>query len=363
MLVAVLCGGRSGEHEISVLSCRSVFQSLLDSGFDVILVGITREGQWVFVERPEKLLLNEDPEVTADLGPSCYILPDPQKPGIWINGQHNETGNAENGRRINIDVVFPVLHGTFGEDGAIQGLLELSGIPYVGSGTLASALCMDKDTAKMVLTNNGVPCVPSITVKRWRWREQRAAVLDEIRSQIKYPVFVKPSASGSSLGVSKVKRSEDLPRAIDDGFLYDLKVLIEPSQEGALEIEFSVLGNDKLMVSVPGQIVPVREFYDYHAKYYDEATKLIIPAPLDEELTRKAQKIVAESFKCTGCSGLARVDLFVKPDTGEIYVNELNTMPGFTDVSMYPKLWEASGLPYSQLVSKLVELAIGRQKV
>lgn len=355
MRVALLCGGRSGEHEISVLSARSVFKALLESGFDIALVGITREGHWVFMPQPETFFSRGYCEVTRDLGSSCYILPDPQRPGIWVNGD-------QNGKRIDIDVVFPVLHGLFGEDGTIQGLLDLSGIPYVGPGTLASAVCMDKDTAKMVLANHGVPCVPSVTIERWMWEKQRDTVLRDLASQISYPVFVKPSASGSSLGVYKVKSSDSLPKAIDNAFVYDLKVLIEPSQEGLLEIECSVLGNEEPIASIPGQILPSREFYDYEAKYMDEGTKLIIPAPLDHGLTEKVRHLAVKAFRATGCTGLARIDFFVNPNTGKVYVNELNTMPGFTDVSMYPKLWEASGMCYLELVKSLVGLALKRQK-
>ncbi|HHY12311.1 MAG TPA: D-alanine--D-alanine ligase [Firmicutes bacterium] len=403
MRVALLCGGRSGEHEISVLSARSVFKALLEGEFDVVSVGITREGHWVFIEDPEGFFEKGCGEVTVDLGPSCYILPDPLRPGIWINGRHiyeppacscsqgayNNTGSgccrppelqgngqgsradsmpnrpagdSRQGTRIDVDVVFPVLHGIFGEDGTIQGLLDLSGIPYVGPGTLASAVCMDKDTTKMVFARHGIPYVPSITVERWIWEKQKDRVLEQLTSQIGFPVFVKPSASGSSLGVFKVKDSNGLPGAIDNAFLYDLKVLIEPSQEGAMEIECSVLGNQEPIPSIAGQIIPSREFYDYEAKYMDEATRLIIPAPLDHFLMEKVRAIAVEAFRATGCSGLARVDFFVHPDTGEIYVNELNTMPGFTDVSMYPKLWESSGMPYSRLVKNLIGLALERKR-
>ncbi|MGI6619861.1 MAG: D-alanine--D-alanine ligase family protein [Bacillota bacterium] len=432
MRVALLFGGRSGEHEVSVMSARSVFGALLEGGFDVVCVGITREGHWVFVEAPAAFFEQESVErgcgeVTVDLGPSCYILPDPLRPGIWANGTevyesvcaqpHDpvhvpegisahapaeapvcepapdqayqpdrvleckpaqespcdaEAGSralpedARNPRvagvRIDIDVVFPVLHGTFGEDGTVQGLLELSGIPYVGSGTLASAICMDKDTTKIVLSKRGIPIVPAITVERWKWQSQRDEVLEEIYARIDFPVFVKPSASGSSLGVSKVKDGSGLPAAIDNAFLYDLKVLVEPAQEGALEIECSVLGNEKPEASIPGQIVPSREFYDYEAKYLDRSTRLVVPAPLEDSLADKVRAAAIDAFRAAGCSGLARVDFFVYPDTGELYVNELNTLPGFTEVSMYPKLWEASGLPYSRLVARLVELALERKR-
>ena len=256
-------------------------------------------------------------------------------------------------------MVFPVLHGTFGEDGTVQGLLELSGIPYVGSGTLASAICMDKDTTKISFQRDSHRA--GHHVERWKWQSQRDEVLEEIYARIDFPVFVKPSASGSAEGI-KVKDGSGLPAAIDNAFLYDLKVLVEPAQEGALEIECSVLGNEKPEASIPGQIVPSREFYDYEAKYLDRSTRLVVPAPLEDSLADKVRAAAIDAFRAAGCSGLARVDFFVYPDTGELYVNELNTLPGFTEVSMYPKLWEASGLPYSRLVARLVELALERKR-
>jgi len=378
MRVALLLGGRSGEHEVSVMSARSVFGALLEGGFDVVCVGITREGHWVLIEEPEGFFeksLIEDGcgEVTVGLGPSCYMLPDPLRPGIWVNGtnvyessgcpERTPGSSAPGGARLDVDVVFPVLHGTFGEDGTVQGLLELAGIPFVGSGTLASAICMDKDTTKMVLSKHRIPCVPAVTVERWKWQDQREAVLEEICAQAAFPVFVKPSASGSSLGVSKVKDKSGLPAAIDNAFLYDIKVLMEPSQEGALEIECSVLGNERPVASLPGQIIPSREFYDYEAKYLDRSTRLVIPAPLEDSLLDRVKAAAIDAFRASGCSGLARVDFFVYPDTGELYVNELNTLPGFTEVSMYPKLWEASGLPYSRLVKRLIDLALERKRI
>jgi D-alanine-D-alanine ligase len=444
MRVALLFGGRSGEHEISVMSAGSIFSALLQGGFDIVPLGITRDGHWVYLQQPEVFFRQGHTEVTQELGPSCYILPDPLRPGIWINGAAkgsigngwNEangmnrtndsikahganapdkgpgasdlikthgaddsnkghipndpskecvankrarpvcdctvdhvrmhcgqrTARSGHGSRVDVDVVFPVLHGLFGEDGTIQGLLDLSGMPYVGPGTLASAVCMDKDTTKMVLARHGVPYVPSLTVERWMWREKREAVLERLLSGISLPVFVKPSGSGSSLGVYKVKDSSNLSMALDNAFLYDIKVLIEPSQEGCMEVECAVLGNVEPKASVAGQILPSREFYDYEAKYMDEGTRLIIPAPLSDKLMGKVRKLAVAAFMATGCSGLARVDFFVNPDTGDVYVNELNTMPGFTKVSMYPKLWEASGVPYTELVRNLIDLALDRKK-
>ncbi len=371
MRVVLLFGGRSGEHEVSVKSAKSVFFALLDSGFDVLAVGITKAGRWVFIEEPRRVFEEGCAEVTTDLGDSCYVLPDPSRSGLWINGSRKRVplkseldqylSHAQNDCDMDVDVVFPLLHGSFGEDGTIQGLLDLSGLPYVGSGTLASSVCMDKDSAKMIMSYYGIPFVPYLKVERWSFRRKRDEVLTGLLDRLSFPAFVKPSGSGSSLGVSKVKDAGGLPQALDKAFLYDVKALIEPAQEGCLEIECAVLGNEDPEVSVPGQIIPSREFYDYEAKYLDTSTRLVIPAPLDEDLTKRVQEISIATFRATGCSGLARVDMFVDTESRSIRVSEVNTMPGFTDVSMYPKLWEASGVPYSALVEKLVYLALDRK--
>ena len=371
MRVVLLFGGRLGEHEVSVKSARSVFFALLDSGFDVLAVGITKDGRWVFIEEPRRVFEEGCTEVTTDLGDSCYVLPDPSRSGLWINGSGKRVplkseldqcpSYARSDRDMDVDAVFPLLHGSFGEDGTIQGLLDLSGLPYVGSGTLASSVCMDKDSAKMIMSYHGIPFVPYLKVERWSFRRKRDEVLRGLLDRLTFPAFVKPSGSGSSLGVSKVKDAGGLPQALDKAFLYDVKALIEPAQEGCLEIECAVLGNEDPKASVPGQIIPSREFYDYEAKYLDTSTRLVIPAPLDEDLTKRVQEISIATFRATGCSGLARVDMFVDTESRSIRVSEVNTMPGFTDVSMYPKLWEASGVPYSALVEKLVYLALDRK--
>lgn len=371
MRVVLLFGGRSGEHEVSVMSAKSVFFALLDGGFDVLAVGITKEGRWVFIEEPRQVFEKGCTEVTADLGDPCYVLPDPSRSGLWIDGSGKGVPlesdldecvlHAQGDRDVDVDVVFPLLHGSFGEDGTIQGLLDLSGLPYVGSGTLASSVCMDKDSAKMIMSYHGIPFVPYIKVDRWSFKKKRDEVLRGLWDRLTFPVFVKPSGSGSSLGVSKVKDACGLPEALDKAFLYDVKALIEPAQEGCLEIECAVLGNEDPKASVPGQIIPSREFYDYEAKYIDTSTRLVIPAPLDEDLTERVREISIATFRATGCSGLARVDMFVNTESKSVRVSEVNTMPGFTDVSMYPKLWEASGVPYSVLVEKLVYLALERK--
>jgi len=354
--LGLLFGGRSGEHEVSVMSARSVFEAACTGAFDVVGIGITREGAWVYVEDLEKFFGKRSTEVTAEIGPPCFILPDATKKGLWIGEVSPRADFAV------LDAVFPVLHGLFGEDGTIQGLLEMSGIPYVGADPLASAICMDKDTTKRVLATFGVPHVPAMVLRRRDWEKKRDDILSHLKGVVSYPVFVKPSGSGSSLGVTKVKSWGQLASAIDNAFLYDTKALIEPAKEGFMEVECSVLGNDEPRASVAGQILPAREFYDYEAKYEDEMTRLVIPAPLDPPLMEKVKSLAMSAFRAIGCSGMARVDFFVNPETQEVYVNELNTIPGFTDVSMYPKLWEASGLPYPNLIKKLVELAIERKK-
>ncbi|MGE5580626.1 MAG: D-alanine--D-alanine ligase family protein [Bacillota bacterium] len=352
--LCLLFGGRSGEHEISVLSARSIYRAAQKTGMQVVGAGITRDGHWVFMGDCSEFLGGGAAVVTSDLGPACAILPDPSRKGLWVEGP----GRLYN---VPVDVVFPVLHGLYGEDGTVQGLLEMSGIPYVGAPPLASAICMDKGTTKRLLQTHGVPHVPGFTVERFAWRTKGSEVLKALSGLLKYPVFVKPSGSGSSLGVTKVKRAGAMPKALDTAFLYDTKALIEPSQEGLLEIECSVLGNDEPVASLAGQILPTREFYDYEAKYIDDTTQYAIPAPLSAELMKHVQETAVAAYKATGCRGMARVDFFVDIRAGEAYVNELNTIPGFTNISMYPKLWEASGLPFPALVERLVELALRRQ--
>lgn len=352
--LGVVFGGRSGEHEVSIMSAGSVVRAAMDAGFAVEAIGITRKGQWVYLGDGSQFLASGSLEVLSGMGPSCCLLPDPDKKGIWVNGGTGMTLRE-------VDAIFPVLHGPFGEDGSIQGLLDLAGIPYVGAPALASAVCMDKDTTKRLLDSYRVPHVPGIAAERHSWRRDRGGVLRNLLAQIRFPSFVKPSGSGSSLGVTKVKSADALPAALDEAFMYDAKALVEPSMDGCLEIECGVLGNEEPRASVAGQILPAREFYDYEAKYIEDTTELTIPAPLDPGLMSRVQEVAVAAFRATGCRGMARVDFFVDPVKREVFVNELNTIPGFTKISMYPKLWEASGLPFPELVRRLFELAIERQ--
>ena len=263
-----------------------------------------------------------------------------------------------------VDIIFPVLHGTFGEDGTIQGLLELADIAYVGAGVLGSAAGMDKDVMKRLFRDAGLPIVKHVTILRSDWREQPTKVRRQIESKLKYPVFVKPANLGSSVGISKVHDSGELAAAMDEAARFDRKLVIEEGVGGkkgkAREIECSVLGNDQPIASVPGEVVPIKEFYDYNAKYLDEGSELIIPARLSKAKQKEVQRLAIAAFRAIECSGLARVDFLMAPRGGKVYVNEINTLPGFTSISMYPKLWEASGIPYSELIHRLIQLGLER---
>ena len=352
--LGIMFGGRSGEHEISLISARSVASAAAARGYETVGIGITRQGRWVYFSDPLQFLSSGKTEVTPDSGPYCCLVPGDSGRDLWVK---EDSGF----RTVPLDVVFPVLHGVYGEDGTIQGYLEICGIPYVGAPPLASAICMDKDVTKRVLREAGIPCLPAKVVRRYLWQRSRDAILRSLVESGDFPCFVKPSGSGSSLGTTRVKRPEDLGPALDKALLYDWKALVEPDLTGALEVECSVLGNDDPEVSIPGQIIPAREFYDYESKYVDPRTRLVIPAQIDETTAGRVREIARRAFLATECQGMARVDFFILA-SGEIYVNELNTIPGFTSVSMYPKLWEASGLSYPDLVGKLVELALERYR-
>lgn len=347
--VAVIFGGVSVEHEVSVVSARSVLSNLDRERFSVFPVFIDKQGIWHHVEDAE--IRGEGRPVTGNNG---YLLP--------ITGNTERRGfiELENGTlkaEHKIDVVFPVLHGTYGEDGSIQGLLELMYIPYVGSAVLGSALSMDKIVMKSILREKGLPVVDFIAFSRKEWSAGNTGLIKDIESTIGFPCFVKSADLGSSVGISKVKYSGDLGDAIDNSFEYSNRVLVERAVEKNREIEVSVLGDQEPKASVPGEIIPEREFYDYEAKYRDSSTKLVIPAKLDPSQTQRLMKLAVECFNALDCSGMARVDFLINGNTGEIFISELNTIPGFTSISMYPKLWEASGLGYKELLSSLVDLA------
>jgi D-alanine-D-alanine ligase len=344
--IAVLFGGRSGEHEVSLASARSIMKALDPKLYEVLPVGITREGQWLGGEKSmqELIALAEQKYLQSDLAlhqrlPSEAII-------------------------AHADVVFPVLHGPFGEDGTIQGLLEIAGLPYVGSGVTGSAVGMDKILMKAVFVNAGLPVLPYLGLTRHKWQQKPDSVLQRIESSLAYPIFVKPANLGSSVGISKARTRDELEEALNFAALYDRRLIVEQGLERPREIELSVLGNDQPLVSIAGEIVPDEkyEFYDYESKYTAAQADLLIPAPLSKEQELTVQEMAIQAFQAVDAAGLSRVDFLMDRDSKLFYINELNTMPGFTMTSMYPKLWEASGLPYSELLQKLIELAFERHQ-
>lgn len=358
--VAVLYGGRSGEHEVSLQSAASVINYLDRDRFEIVPVAIDKQGRWLLND--VSLLEGRKSLPVLKDAPKVMLPPNPADAG----GESALIRLGESGEARGIDVVFPVMHGPLCEDGTIQGLLELADLPYVGCGVLASALAMDKEMTKRVARDAGIPIVPYVSLKHEVWKKEKQQFAKRIAEQLGYPAFVKPANLGSSVGVHKVKEPSGLNAALEDAFNYDRKVLVEAAVN-AREIEVSVLENLEAgadpLVSVPGEIDPAHEFYSYEAKYLDEkGAALIIPAKLDPEETKRAQEIGRKVFSALECEGMARVDLFLDRTSGEFVFNELNTIPGFTSISMYPKLWEASGISYQELLSKLVDLAISRHE-
>ena len=350
LTVALLFGGKSGEHEVSLRSAAAVLKALDREKYDVIPIGITKEGQW----RADPKLLEADLPSILEKG-SPVLLPAEPTQNHAVEVRAREKGIV----KASIDVVFPVLHGTFGEDGTIQGLLEMANIPYVGAGVLGSAVGMDKDVMKRLHQQAELPIVEFYVLLDTEWARHRDKIAAEIENRCGYPCFVKPANLGSSVGISKVRNRQELESAVELAAQYDRKIIVEEGVD-AREVECSVLGNDEPQASVPGEIIPSHEFYDYDAKYLDESSQLLIPAPLTEEQAKAVQSLAIRTFLVTECCGMARVDFFVDRRTGKILVNEINTIPGFTSISMYPKLWEASGVSYSQLIDRLIHLAIER---
>jgi D-alanine-D-alanine ligase len=352
--VGVIFGGRSGEHEISLMSARSVLSMLDPLRYEVTEIGITQEGAWL----TGKNILDAMEQDHYDELDRVAFLPDPAWAGINIF-QKTEHGLMMR-LLTKLDVVFPVLHGTFGEDGTLQGLLELAGIAYVGAGVLGSSVGMDKGLFQDVMLANHIPIAKSIVVLRCGLARNLDAIITRAEKMAPYPLFVKPANLGSSVGVSKCTSRADLMEGILEAARYDRRILIQRGVH-AREIEVSVLGNDFPKASVPGEVIPSREFYSYEAKYVDNASELHIPAPIPEATAKLARQLAVKAFKAIDCQGMARVDFLLDQDNGKLYLNELNTIPGFTSISMYPKLWEASGLPFPKLVDRLIELAVDRK--
>jgi D-alanine-D-alanine ligase len=353
--VVVLFGGRSAEHEVSVVSARSVIDAMDPERYEPVAIGVRKDGRWHLVAGGPRALDASAapgalPAVGVGAGPEVALDQDPGAQALV----------AADGARTEIDVVFPVMHGPFGEDGSIQGFLEMAGVPYVGAGVLGSAVGMDKAVQKVLFRAAGIPVVAHEVVHEREWEEDPEAV--EARAEhLGYPLFSKPATLGSSVGVVKVDASDALRAALEEAFRYGRKAVLEKAVDAAREVEIAVLGNDDPVASIAGEIVPRgHAFYDYEAKYLDEqGAELLIPAPLDEATHAEVRRLAVAAFRAAECAGMARVDFFVRP-TGEVILNEINTIPGFTQISMYPKLWEASGLPYPELIDRLIELAIER---
>jgi D-alanine-D-alanine ligase len=379
--VGILFGGRSGEHEVSLLSAASILDAIDRSKFEVVPIGITKDGRWLAEADAHNLLQGSsvpeerhlragDPEAT----PGAKLLHEgmptlmSHQPASSVPSGPAQAGPHSQVRMDGktLDIVFPVLHGTFGEDGTIQGLLELAGIPYVGSGVLGSAAGMDKDVMKRLFVQAGLPIVRHMTVLRADWEKSQRKTLTQIESALKYPVFVKPANLGSSVGISKAHDRKELGPALDLAARYDRKLVVEEGVGGkkskARELEVAVLGNDHPESSVVGEIIPGKEFYDYEAKYLSEGSVPVIPAKLTRTESKQIREMAIKAFRACDLSGLARVDFLMEPDgKRRIYLNEVNTLPGFTQISMYPKLWAATGLDYRELITRLIELALERQ--
>jgi len=376
--VGVLFGGRSGEHEVSLLSAASILKAIDRKKYDVMPIGITKEGRWLGAADAHGLLEGDqsatgrnlragDPETT----PGAKLLQEGMPTLLAPQPASAAAAPGEFKRRLAdkssaIDVVFPVLHGTFGEDGTIQGLFELAGIAYVGSGVLGSSAGMDKDVMKRLFSQAGLPIVKHVTVLRSQWESSPRKTIAQIESALKYPLFVKPANLGSSVGISKAHDRKELAPALDEAAKYDRKLVVEQGvvgkKSGARELEVAVLGNDDPKASVVGEIIPGKEFYDYEAKYLSEGSVPVIPARLTSAESKKIRDMAIAAFRACDLAGLARVDFLMEPDgKRRIYINEVNTLPGFTQISMYPKLWEASGVKYSDLITRLIELALERQ--
>jgi D-alanine-D-alanine ligase len=348
--VYIIFGGKSGEHEVSIKSARSVVSAINKDKYDVIPLGIAKNGTWL--KGPEaQLALTARTKI--DRGETTEVLPPTSTSRELTELVKNEESPP---------IVFPVLHGPYGEDGTIQGMLEMMNVPYVGAGVLGSALGMDKILQKQIFLHQGLPAVPFVWFLKKEWVKDKKGVLAKIKKLSTFPFFVKPANLGSSVGISKAHNEKELEKAIDVAGTYDRKIIIEKGMENIREIEVSVLGNDEPKASVCGEVIPANEFYDYDAKYIDGNSRLSIPAKISPSIQTKIQSIAIQAFQALDCCGFSRVDFFLEKKTNKIWLNELNTIPGFTSISMYPKLWEASGIPYSALIDKLIQLGIERWK-
>jgi len=371
--VAVLYGGRSGEHEVSLASAAAVFANLDRARYEPIAVRLEKDGRWVLADRPPSAasaaeVIEQTRHESGRLrsGREILIPPKPGNDTLLVLDNRGANAGDDQGQvsitGLKVDVVFPVLHGPYGEDGTVQGLLELADVPYVGCGVLASAVGMDKLMMKTVFKARGLRVPEWVDVLRGEWQADPAEVTRQIERELSYPLFVKPANLGSSLGINKVAGRGSLAAAIDEAAKFDRRIVVECAVPDAREIECAVLGNAKPQASVPGEIIPSREFYDYEAKYIDGMSRLEIPAQLEPKIADEVRRLAIDAFLAIDGSGLARVDFLLSRSTGELFLNEINTMPGFTTISMYSKLWAASGVDYPTLVDRLITLAIERHQ-
>lgn len=361
--IGVLFGGRSGEHEVSLRSARSVMAALDRDRYEVVPIGITKEGRWVAadVDALASGLVGGDAR-------SATLLPEPADASLMaVDPVPSDPAASSISTITTLDVVFPVLHGTYGEDGTVQGLLELADVPFVGAGVVGSAVGMDKAIFKQVMTAAGLPVLPWVLCTRNQWRREPDAVIAAVESALPYPVFTKPANLGSSVGISKCRDRAELRAGLDEAARFDRRLVVEQGIHRARELEVAVLGNDEPVASVAGEVRPRREFYDYVAKYMaepgsEDESELIIPAELAAGQAETIRELAVRAYKAIDCAGLGRVDLLLDDQSGQIYLNEINTIPGFTTISMYPKLWEATGMSYGELLDHLVDLALERHR-
>jgi D-alanine-D-alanine ligase len=359
--VGVIYGGRSGEHEVSLASAAAVFQHLDPERYEAIAIRIEKDGRWALPRRlPSQMkaadVIQSKPELSEQAREAHFVANPGTETLLTIDRREDHAVVSS----LGLDVVFPVLHGPYGEDGTVQGLLELANVPYVGAGVLASAVGMDKAVMKLVFAAKGLPiCDYEVVLKR-DWQHSERAIMNQLAGKLGFPMFVKPANLGSSVGISKAKHATELREAMNLAAEFDRKIVVEAAVAKPREIECAVLGNDEPQASLPGEIVPSREFYDYEAKYLDEASRTIVPAELTKKQTEEVRRLAVAAFKALDCAGMARVDFLLAGGNGTLYLNELNTIPGFTTISMYSKMWDASGVPYAKLLDRLIELAIER---
>ncbi len=349
--IAILFGGRSGEHEVSLMSARSVINALDPARYEIFPIGITHAGNWLVGEN----VLDKLAQGKTDALDHAFIFPEPDHPGLYA------IRNTKHVKVSDIDVYFPVLHGTFGEDGTMQGLFELADVAYVGAGVVGSSVGMDKGIFKDVMRANDIPVVDWIILRRAEIEKDMEAAIRKAEMLGAYPLFAKPANLGSSVGITKCNNRADLGEGLMEAAAFDRRILVERGVVNAREIEVSVLGNDEPIASVPGEVLPSREFYSYESKYVDGTSGLVIPARIPEETANQIRELAVRAYKAIDCAGMARADFFVEKETGRVLLNELNTLPGFTSISMYPKLWDATGIPYPELVDRLIQLALERK--